>query len=138
MIPCRVFSRSFPRLEDIEALITTCRDLKVTDDTLNLIIRLASLPPDLRLATNLKILLGLICYQHINNILNEGLASDERKALSELDLCGMSVRHREVAHGLLNVHERWLMLKKLSEVFRKAKQYKEDKIGDDNIHAEPT
>lgn len=131
VVPERVYSRSFPRREDIVALVSTCRELKVTDDTLDLIRRLASYPPDLRLAMNLKVLLGLMCFNQISNILNEGLASDERRALSELDLSGMSVRHREVAHGLFNVHERWLLLKKLSEVFRKAKQYSTDMIEED-------
>lgn len=125
-IPDRVYSRSFPRKEDILDLLAACQTAKVAQPTISMLAKMAGYPPDLRLAMNLKTLLGLMVYREIQNILRDGLTQYERHALAELDRLGFSVKHRETAHGLLNVHERWQMLKKLSDIFRKSKSFSDD------------
>jgi hypothetical protein len=87
---------------------------------------LASYPPPLRLAFNLKKFLGCTVLHEVTNILSEGLTDDERSALLELDQAGLSIRIREIAHGLLNVHERWTLYRKLSKMFREARVHKDE------------
>lgn len=125
-IPDRVHSRSFPRKEDILDLLAVCQTSRASERTLSMLAKMAGYPPDLRLAINLKTLLGLMIYHEIQNILRDGLTQEERQALAELDRLCLSVKHRETAHGLLNVHERWQALKKLSDTFRRAKAFPDD------------
>jgi len=125
-LPEKVYSRSSPSLTDLFSLIEDCQTHHVSEESRKFLTRLATYEPDLRLAINLKTFLGLMVYHEVQNILNEGLSTDERKLLVELDLKGLSIHSKETAHGLLNVHERWVLLKRLSETFRKAKESKAD------------
>jgi hypothetical protein len=56
----------------------------------------------------------------VDNVLTDGLASDERALLSQLDSV-LPQDLREIAHGLLNVHERWVMARAVAKSFRLAK-----------------
>jgi len=87
--------------------------------------KLAIMKPRVRLAVNLKTLIGLMVSSGVSNILTEGLTPQEHSALVELDLRGLSLSSRETAHGLLNIHERWSVSKALRRVFRRA-----DEAGD--------
>ena len=118
--------RAFARKEEMLAMGDELRDKGVSEETRLLLAQLASYPPTVRLTVNLKALLGLMTglpkYKVIYSILDEGLLPVERRALAELDMCGLSIRAREVAHGLLNVHERWLVMKSLRRNYNRAGQ----------------
>ena len=73
-----------------------------------------------RLAVNMKALLNLMVDGPIYNVLTEGLTSQEHAALVELDVRGLPIDAREVAHGLLNVHERWVAMRFFRGFFKKA------------------
>lgn len=132
-IPERVYSRSFPTKAELLHLRDECIACQVSAETRELMDRLSGYPPDIRLMVNLKHLLGMMAYTEVTNILSEGLTSDERKALIELDLSGMSTAARETAHGVLNVHERWVLLKRLSDFVRKAKAANEEHLEERKI-----
>ena len=116
--------RAFATAEELLALGVELRDKGVSDETRMLLAQLASYPPTVRLTVNLKALLGLMTglpkYRTIHSVLREGLLPDEQQALVELDMCGLSIRAREVAHGLLNIHERWIAMKELRNMYDRA------------------
>jgi hypothetical protein len=122
--------RAFATKEEMLALGEELRDKGVSTETRMLLGQLATYPPTVRLTVNLKTLLGLMTglpkYKVIHSILAEGLLPEERQALSELDMCGLSIRAREVAHGLLNVHERWLVMKSLRRIYNRAGQAEDE------------
>lgn len=112
--------RAYATCDELRALGQACRDCGVSDETKALLARLASYPPAIRLAVNLKTVVGLSAGGRVYNVLREGLLPEEYIALVELDLCGLPASAREVAHGLLNVHERWCILKTTRRLFRDA------------------
>lgn len=116
--------RAFATAEELLALGEELRNKGVSTATRMLLAQLASYPPTVRMTVNLKTLLGLMTglpkYRTIHSILREGLLPDERRALVELDMCGLSIRAREVAHGLLNIHERWIAMKELRNMYDRA------------------
>ena len=118
--PARVRANTLPSADELRTLGRECIDCRVSDKSKLLMARLASLPPTVRLIVNFKSLLAQMATGPIFNVLTEGLAPQERAALVELDVRGLSVQSREVAHGLLNVHERWIMMKPLRACFKKA------------------
>jgi hypothetical protein len=83
-------------------------------------IPLMSVSPHRRLATNLGRMLDRMAVVQIRNVLEDGLSEDEQKALLELELHEASDTFLGVAHGLLNVHERWFLLKSVGSKFRAA------------------
>lgn len=128
MTPAKVYSRTSPSINDIMTLLEECQAKGVSEDCYNHLTRIATFEPDLRLAVNLKTFLGLMVFHEVTNILHDGLSSEERNLLIELDLRGLTTLSRETAHGLLNVHERWTLLKRMSEIFRKAKESKDEHL----------
>ena len=126
--PERVYSRTSPSLDEIYLLLEEARLQLVSENSRRHLVRLATYEPDLRLAINLKTFLGLMVYHEVSNILSDGLSTEERQLLVELDVRGLSIKSRETAHGLLNVHERWVLLKRLSETFRRAKEAKSEHL----------
>jgi len=113
-------SRANPSKDELRELGQELREHGVSERTRLLLAKLASYPPNIRLAINLKIVVGLLINGPIYSVLREGLTPDERAALVELDMRGLSIRARETAHGLLNVHERWFTLKRVRSMFRDA------------------
>jgi hypothetical protein len=95
---------------------------RVSAHTRTLFERLASRPPALRLAVNIRSLMGETVVRDVENILAEGLDPEERRALMEIDAKGLPIALREIAHGLLSVHERWLAWKALSRPIREARE----------------
>jgi hypothetical protein len=83
-------------------------------------IPLMSMPPYRRLAMNLGRMLDRMAGVQIRNVLEDGLAAEEQAALLELELHEASDTILGVAHGLLNVHERWFLLKSVGSKFRAA------------------
>jgi hypothetical protein len=121
VVPDKVWSRSFPRGEEIRELIEELERRGASLTTKNIFKTLACLRPDLRLAVNLKNLLGMNVLHEVENVLAEGLGPGEREALIELDKLDMPLRLKEVAHGLLSVHERWMLIKAMGRAFKEAR-----------------
>lgn len=125
-VPDRQWSRSCPSEAELTEFFEELSKRKVSPETFDVMRSLASCRPDIRLAINLKVFLKLTITGEVTNILNEGLTRRERAALIELDMGNFSIPMREIAHGLLNVHERWMLLKSLSAAFRQAKRCPKD------------
>jgi len=120
-VPDRQHSLFCPTREDLHRFFDAISKVNISPCAVELFRSLACVPPDLRLAINLKTFLGLSAVFPVIDILRDGLSDKERLSLVELDGSGISVSDREVAHGLLNVHERWIISKALSKSFRNAK-----------------
>ncbi len=120
LIPDKQIAELDVNERDLVALTRELIEHSVSDDSIDLLGKLASQPPDIRLAINLKSLIGCMLgsNQH-HNVMLHGITHAEREALVELDVKNISVRGREIAHGLLNIYERWLVMKKLGPVFQK-------------------
>jgi hypothetical protein len=86
------------------------------------LLSLMTLLPPKRLALNLRIMLERMTTLQIRNVLEDGLRDEEKAALLELELRGASDELLGVAHGLLNVHERWFLLKSVGSKFRTASE----------------
>jgi hypothetical protein len=118
--PDHVMSRSFPTKEMIQQLFSAMARAKVSARTQNLMRSMAEHPPRLRLVINLKMFLTVFELRAETNILIGGLSDKERQALCELDSANLPVPLREVAHGLLNVHERWKLQKNILQSMKQA------------------
>ena len=128
--PERQWCRSFPSAESIGQLLKECEKHKISDTTVVLLRRLAARKPRLRLAVNLHMCLSAAIDKDLDNILVDGLWEDERRALIELDTSAVPPPLREVAHGLLNVHERWVLWRSLARSFRTAEAAKDHLLDD--------
>lgn len=125
--PQQVWCRSFPTRTEIQVLLSEMKKARVSAGTASLVRRLAGYPPALRLALNLKSLLGQSALKVVDNVLVDGLSSVEKKALVELDT-RLSVQAREIAHGLFNVQERWMLRRALAKKFEEAHYSYENKF----------
>ena len=112
--------------DDLSELGQELREHGVSERTRLLLAHLAGYPPNVRLVVNLKATVGLLVNGPVYSVLRDGLTDAERAALVELDMRGLSTKAREVAHGLLNVHERWVAIKALRSLFRDAAAAKDE------------
>ena len=129
--PERQWCRSFPAASDIRELLKECERHEISDTAVDLLRRLAAHKPRVRLFVNLSVCLGLAADADVDNILLDGLCMEERRVLIELDTSSIPPPLREVAHGLLNVHERWLLWRAMGKSFRTAEAARERTIGED-------
>ena len=113
------------RLQQFEAAL---RKAGVSSRSFDLFMRRAAYPPDLRLAINLKIMLGQVVIKEIDDLLRDGLLAEEYAALVEIQLKGLPPAMLEVGHGLLDVHNRGLLLRSVSKLFRRAKRAKDERL----------
>lgn len=118
--PERLHSDAYAPVEDLRQLAKECGEHGVSEETQLLLGRLMSYPPNVRLIVNLKRLIGMMVDGPIYNVLTEGLTPAEHAALAELDIKGLTSRSREVAHGLLNIHERWRAMVELRRMVKRA------------------
>ena len=118
----RILSKSFPSREELNELLDELEKNHVSCQTYQLFKSLVALPPDLRLSINIKCFLGEAVLHEINDVLVDGLQPVEKKALAEVGGLGLPVRILEVAHGVLNIHEKWIVKRALGQAMRKAKQ----------------
>jgi len=118
--PEQVRSNSYPSEQELKALGAELREFGVSFSVRVMMAQLAARPPRVRLAANLKTVVSLMAKAPVYNILTEGLTPEEHAALVELDMRGLSIGARQTAHGLLNVHERWTMLRSLRRLFKQA------------------
>jgi hypothetical protein len=102
-----------------------------------LLAKLASYPPNVRLSINLKTTVGLMVNGPFHGVLQHGLTALERATLVELDMCGLSTGARELAHGLLSVHERYMLLRPLRRLFKPAVEAKEEYLVPQDHQEEP-
>lgn len=79
---------------------------------------LAAYRPVNRLSVNLIETLEQLEDHTCRDVLKDCLPPDAYKVLSEVDSSGLSVRSREIAHGLFNVHERWLLMRSFNKVYK--------------------
>lgn len=77
----------------------------------------ASLSPRVRLAANLKNLLGCLSQDSVINVLASGLSDTETQALLDLEDAGVSEGTLAIAHGLLHISERQELVPTLSRSF---------------------
>ena len=106
--------------DELRELGQELREHEVSARTRLLLAKLASYPPNVRLVINMKAVIGRMKDGPIYSVLRDGLSDIERAALVELDILGLSTKAREIAHGLLNVHERWVAIKALRNLFAAA------------------
>lgn len=118
--PRKVYSRSNPPASDIQRLLSFLASKKPNGTAHNLFVMRASEQPVRRLAINLKSTLGLMALVEIHDVLADGLSGEELHALFQLEDLECENSLLEIAHGLLHVHERWVMLKSMSRKFREA------------------
>lgn len=128
--PEKMWCRSFPKEADIRELLSEAASKGVSAESLRILRRMAGLNPMTRLMHNLSVLLALCQQSEIRDILSQGLDVDERRALMELDSKDLTVPLREVAHGLFNVHERWIVLKSIARLVREAAASADDYVSD--------
>ena len=114
-------------------LLDDCKRFNVSDETIKVLANLACCPSDLRLALNLKIFAGLSVLRKVDDILVYGLTIRERDVLMELDGKQLPIRSREVAHGLMNIHERYIVMRSLSKALHEAKEARSEHLGDKTI-----
>jgi hypothetical protein len=119
--PERVWSRSHPTRDELLEFLRALDRHAISAPTRALFERRISQPPVLRLAVNIKSFMGETVVRDVDNILSEGLTPEERKALLEIDAVELSIPLREIAHGLLAVHERWLVWKALVRAIKEAR-----------------
>lgn len=115
----RIWCRSFPTRVEIMMLLQEMQKAGLSESSYALVQKLATYPPALRLSMNLKTFLGEAVLRPIENVLTDGLSPTEKKVLGELDT-RLSLPAREVAHGLFNIHERWMLKRTLSKKFDEA------------------
>lgn len=111
----KVWCESNPTILQLTEFITALRLYGVENDTIEIFEFLSKQPPPKRLMINMQAMLLLSLKVQITNVLEGGLADGERRALQELELKGLPIEARQIAHGLFNIHERWKMLKALSK-----------------------
>ena len=91
---------------------------KVSPKTYGVLLRLAKMPPAVRLTVNIKTLLDLLVGTHIENVLREGLMQDEFEALVEIDRLGISTSAKETAHSLMDIDDRLAAVNALNATYR--------------------
>lgn len=106
------------RLEELMTEITTRH---LPPQCYDLIKRMASMPPAIRLVVSLKNTLELMRERNVTNALLDGLTADERDALIAIDSSGMSMETRRTAHSLFYIEARALMIELFGELFRNVK-----------------
>lgn len=104
--------------------ISPTRNRRVRYETYKLFTGLAGMSAAIRLARNLKVLLGFLASREVNSITSDGVTEEERAALVNLELVSSSQFSREVAQLLLNVPERYQLLQSLGGMFRQARNVK--------------
>jgi len=121
-VPERQFSFSLPsadRLAEFSDFVESRESLSFRTKEL-LVSRARSAPAD-RLEINLSVVLRVLSSADVESVLEDGLTSDEQAALWEIQVSDAPPWVREVAHGMLNVHERWVMKRAFGKTFRAAR-----------------
>ena len=121
-------SDEYPSKARLKRFAEALKSANVSGQTRSLFMRRAEYPPDLRLAINLKVMLGRMVTREIDDLLRDGLMPDEYEALVEIQVKGLPREMLEVGHGLLDVHNRGLLLRSVSKLFRCAKRARDERL----------
>lgn len=101
-----------------------CRFLLESDvvsvKTYKLFLRLACLRPAERLASNMQSIAACVAAHEVRRVRVDGVTPTEYAALDELDSPYVPSRLREVGHGLMSMHSRWLFAQSLKRVIFEA------------------
>ena len=101
----------------LEELLGGVLQRRLTPRCYGLFKRLAHMPPEIRLAYNLKVVIQRLCDKDLVGV-NDGLLEDERAALVEVDASGADMDIRRTAHSLLNVDARHKFIEAFAGTFR--------------------
>ena len=116
--PEYLFIEGDPTTGEIRKLLTELEAVGVSPRTGRLFAGLSLLSPAQRLSLNLGKLMDVMAQHNVTNVLEDGLLLDERNALLELDVQGLTTQARVTARALLHVKERWIASKTLSGIFK--------------------
>lgn len=122
LVPDRVYALFAPsrqRLEETVGYLRGRPDLSPV--VVELVEGMARLTPAARLAVNMGVVLSLLGGGEVENVLQGGVTDGERQVLLEVQLGGVPSGYVEVIHGLLNIHERWVLKRALAKPFRDAR-----------------
>lgn len=133
MLPKRVRSQPNPSKTDILGLIQLIADRCPNSVAAKVFLRKSFQAPSNRLEENLHTILACMADHEVQGVLNNGIVDEERMALLELEDAGALDAHLAVAHGLLNVHERWLLMKAASRLFRDAVERDEHYLSEPDL-----
>jgi len=114
------FAASFSSRGDLQALQSALRHKAFTAGTRALLEERMALPPRIRLTVNLKSFLSCAVRREIEHV-EDGLVPAERRALDEIDRADLPLPLKETAHGVLDVHWRWVMMKSVGRAYREAR-----------------
>jgi hypothetical protein len=84
--------------------------------------RLSKLSPADRLASNLRVLLGLMKERDVQGVIPDGLTQDELRVLTVLQTQQAPAEIQETAQGLFNVYERYQLHAAVASMFRKERR----------------
>jgi len=110
-----------PAVDDVRCLLRELIDKSVSNKTASLLVNLAVIRPNYRLALNLKKAINMVAEKRVNDVLTDGLTISETEALVEMDRRHFSDESRTTARALLNVKERWLLSKAMSGMFARSR-----------------
>ena len=105
--------------EDIVKLIKAVRVIDVSRETKLKIWDLAHTKPEARLALNCMTVLRLCSEHRVETITEHGITNEERRVLIDLEDSGMRDSTLKIAHSLLNLKERWFLVKAMRDSFRR-------------------
>ena len=77
--------------------------------------------PEKRLAINCMTFIRLLSEKPVKKILDDGITKDERRMLFELEDLEFSDPHLMTVHSLLNLKERYFMMKAMRDCFRRSR-----------------
>lgn len=115
-----------PTLSELEAFADWVLTAGVSAGTRRLMLGRARLRPRHRLAVNLKTALALTAVREIRNSIPDLLDAGELAALVELEAAPEWLR--DTAQSLLDLHDRWDLVKAVSRKFRAAAAAEEDRL----------
>lgn len=120
---CRHWSRSFPSERDVTEFFAELTRQGVAEVTVEVFQERARCSAAVRLRVNITEVLKQLEREPVEDVL-WSLSEKQRKALMELQVRGVSLRGLEIAHGLLNVHERWVTKRSFTKLFHEARKHK--------------
>jgi hypothetical protein len=121
-----VWADAYPCLQRIKELLEY---IEVIPETHKFFAKLADMSNTERLSVNLRLVCTQLEHGPIEHILRDGLTEVEQKHLLIIQ-DNLPEHLLSTAHGLLNVHERWLAVRVFTKQFKKAR--KED-FGDGSL-----
>ena len=122
--PRKVWSESIVSKQDGIDFLESAKIAGVPEGTIQFFYYLLKLETTVRLTFNLRILLNLLMDKvWVANVLEDGITESERYHLNILEDCNVDENILEIAHGLLSVHQRWLLMKAVRRSYIRAKEY---------------